>query len=109
MSTPVSRRRFIQVAVVSAAALPFSMRSGPAFASDLPKVDLDEPLAKALKYVHDASGHTPEANPPFKPGSDCTNCRFWTAAEDVEWGPCTLFPGKLVAGPGWCVSWAPKV
>ncbi|MFY8133889.1 MAG: high-potential iron-sulfur protein, partial [Aquimonas sp.] len=25
-----------------------------------------------------------------------------------DWVDCMLFPNNSVAGPGWCVSWAPK-
>ena len=58
------------------------------------KVDEDDPTAKAVAYVHDA---TQTSNSAFKAGSNCANCALYKTPE-ADWGPCALFPGKLVAG-----------
>ena len=98
-----SRRRFLVQAVVATAALPFvaSGLIGTAWAQALKPLPLDNPQAVALKYVADAS-KTKE--PTFKPGSNCANCQFFTAAT----GACTLFAGYSVPAAAWCSAWAKK-
>lgn len=97
-----SRRRFLVQAAVAATALPLLARMAdqPAFAA-LPKLPLDNPQAKALGYVEDASKTT---NAAHKPGSACANCQFFTAAT----GACALFAGFSVSPKGWCSAWAKK-
>lgn len=102
-TTPTSgRRRFLNLAVAAFAA-PFAARLAvpPAHAQALPKLPLDHPQAKALAYIEDAA-QTKHAS--FKPGSNCLNCQFYTAANQG----CTLFPGHSVAPKGWCAAWAKK-
>mgnify|MGYP006142894623 CR=1 FL=1 len=97
-----SRRRFLVHAVVAAAALPFASRLiGTAQAQELKPLPLDNATAKALAYAEDA---TKVSHPSFKPGSNCANCQFFTAAN----GACTLFPGFSVPAAAWCSAWAKK-
>jgi hypothetical protein len=72
------------------------------------KVDEKSPQAVALGYVHDAAKVDVKANPMYKPGQVCTNCIQYTGKPDSAEGPCNLFPGKLVKGPGWCKVWVAK-
>ena len=62
-------------------------------------------MAKALNYVHDAG--TVDA---AMRASDryCNNCALYAGDADDEWAKCSIFPGKVVAGRGWCSAWAPK-
>ncbi|GAB2500932.1 high-potential iron-sulfur protein [Arenimonas alkanexedens] len=97
-----SRRRFLVHAVVAAAALPFASRLiGTAQAQELKPLPLDNATAIALAYAVDA---TKVSHPSFKPGSNCANCQFFTAAN----GACTLFPGFSVPAEAWCSAWAIK-
>lgn len=98
-----SRRRFLIQAVVAAAAIPFVASGviGTAQAQALKPLPADNAQAVALKYVADAT-KTKEAN--HKPGSNCANCQFFTAAT----GACTLFPGFSVPAAAWCSAWAKK-
>jgi len=102
-----SRRQFLNGAVVIAAGLPIPALlswTSPASAQDQPHVSLDDPVAQALKYTHDAT--TAEGR---KSDTDvCHNCMHYTGQADAEWGPCALFPGKDVAGKGWCTGWVIK-
>ncbi len=97
-----SRRRFLVKAAVAATALPLMAHLGtqPAQAA-LPKLPLDNPQAKSLGYVTDA---TKTKNPAHKAGSDCANCQFFTAST----GACALFAGFSVEPKGWCTAWAKK-
>lgn len=97
-----SRRRFLQISALAVAA-PFAARLAisDAHAQALPKLPLDNPQAKALAYNEDATKTTHAS---FKPGSNCINCQFFTAANNG----CTLFAGFSVAPKGWCAAWAKK-
>lgn len=97
-----SRRRFLIHAAVAATTLPLLARSiGSAHAAALPKLPLDNPQAKALGYVEDA---TKTKAPNYKPGSMCSGCQLFTAAT----GACALFKGFSVSPKGWCSAWAKK-
>lgn len=97
-TTANARRRFMLQAATAAIALPLF---GQAFAQALKKLPADNATAKALKYVPDAAT---SKEPTKKPGSNCANCQFFTAAS----GACTLFAGFAVAPKGWCTAWAKK-
>jgi High potential iron-sulfur protein len=97
-TTANARRRFILQAATAAVALPLF---GQAFAQALKKLPADNATAAALKYVADAAT---SKEPTKKPGSNCTNCQFFTAAT----GACSLFAGYSVNPKGWCTAWAKK-
>jgi hypothetical protein len=97
-----NRRRFLQLgAFALAAPLAARLAIPAANAQALPKLPLDHPQGKALAYVEDAAT---TKHVSFKPGSNCANCQFFTAAN----GACTLFAGFSVAPKGWCAAWAKK-
>ncbi|MDR6935861.1 MULTISPECIES: high-potential iron-sulfur protein [unclassified Luteibacter] len=98
-----ARRRFLKVAAGGATAAAVLGTVGVARAQDLPHLSPSDPTASALKYTEAATG-----GPGRKPGDKCANCNFFKGAATAAWGPCDLFPGKAVAGPGWCVSHTPK-
>ena len=99
-----SRRMFLKRATLSVALIPVAgLPVGAALAADLPLVTPDDPMAKALKYVPDASKATGA-----KPGSQCANCKNYQGAAGSAQGGCILFPGKAVKAAGWCSSWIAK-
>jgi len=99
-----SRRRLLQRLTLGAVLVSLSsVASGAVLAADAPLVSTDDPTAKALKYVSDAS-KTPDA----KAGSKCATCALYQGAADAPQGPCLLFPGKAVKATGWCSSWVKK-
>ena len=71
-------------------------------------VDESDPQAKALGYVTDASKVDPKKYPKFEKGQHCANCALYQGKASDPAAPCALFPGKQVAGPGWCSAWAKK-
>ena len=95
-----NRRTFLCVLGTGAISIPLSALTGQgiAFAAETPKVELEDPTAKALAYVHES----PDAT------KLCVGCQLYTGAADSEWGPCAIFPGKLVNAKGWCKSWIVK-
>jgi hypothetical protein len=73
----------------------------PAAAAALPPLSEQDPAAKAVHYVADASRAKAAAS-----GAECSNCSLYGAAEGAAQGSCSLFPGKLVKAAGWCSSWS---
>lgn len=72
-----------------------------------PKLALDDPQAKALGYVHDATNVDQSKYPRYQPGQACSNCALFQASGDEQWAGCSIFPGKLVNAAGWCSAYAP--
>lgn len=102
--TDESRRRLLKGVTLGVALVPIgglSLRA--AIAADLPLVTEDDPTAKALKYVSDASKASGA-----KPGSKCANCSNYQGTAGSAQGGCLLFPGKAVKATGWCSSWTAK-
>jgi hypothetical protein len=84
-----------------------SAATAPAAAPSLPKLDVNDPVAKALMYTNDAATVDAAKAPSYKAGHTCANCVQLQAAAG-DWRPCNAFPGKLVSVKGWCSAWAPK-
>ena len=101
----VSRRGFLKSAGSAAAISVFGASVVTTRAEDLPQLEESDPTAIALKYVHDASSVAES----LRPQTDrfCNNCALYAGNSDDEWAGCSLFPGKAVAGKGWCSVWAP--
>ena len=96
-----SRRELLK-AMSALGLLPLAIQRTHA-AEAAPLVSADDPTAKALKYVGDAS-KAPDA----KPGSKCGDCSLYQGAGGSAEGGCLLFPGKSVKATGWCSSWTAK-
>lgn len=111
MSHDASRRRFLNIALVSAAAAPLALSSlqadaaAPAASKTLPKLPLTDAAAKALAYSENAAAVKHAA---FKAGSNCANCNLYKGAKGQAYGPCTIFPKNTVAAKGWCSAWVKK-
>ena len=92
----LNRRQFVSSGMALVAISPsLLLSSRNAVAADVPRLDPDDPQARALSCAHDS----PRAD------NICANCQFYTSAADAEWGPCAIFPGKQVAAGGWCSAW----
>jgi hypothetical protein len=92
----LSRREFVMsTATVVALSPSILLTSRSVGAADMPKVELNDPQAKALSYAHESTNAE----------NICANCQLYGAAADSAWGSCAIFPGKLVAGKGWCSAW----
>lgn len=77
-------------------------------AQGLPLVDEKDPQAVALGYVADAKRVDTKKFPRFAAGQNCANCSLYQGKPTDKSAPCALFPGKQVAGPGWCSAWTKK-
>ena len=103
----IARRQFLQLSAVAAAGC-LAGTSRVAVAQDMPKVSEDDPMAKGMRYTHDASTVDPSTRANPAPDQDGANCALVQGNDGDEWRPCQIFPGKLVSANGWCSVWAPK-
>lgn len=95
----LNRRQFLgSTAAIVALTPSFLIASRSAVGGDAARVDPSDPQAKALSYVHES----PKAD------NICDNCQLYGGVADAAWGPCAIFPGKEVAGGGWCSAWVKK-
>jgi hypothetical protein len=101
-----ARRNMLKLALSGAAAVPLGglLLQTRAYAGDMPPVSEDDPAAKGLGYVHDASK---ASNPKHQDGQFCKNCNL-VRSDSGEWRQCAIFPGKTVAENGWCSAWVKK-
>jgi hypothetical protein len=76
--------------------------------SGMPQLAEDDPQAKSLAYVHEATTIDSAKQPRYKAGQVCANCALYQGKTADEWGGCSIFPGRLVKGSGWCSVYAPK-
>ncbi len=106
----LSRRSLLKLSSAAAVAIPTShiLLTNSAFADDLPQLELDNPTAIALGYVHDTTAVDQTANPNHNAEQMCSNCVLIQGNDGDEWRPCAIFPGKAVNANGWCKSWAKK-
>jgi hypothetical protein len=112
MSIQINRRSFLHIASASAVSMsvlmPTASSAATAAATELPKLELDNPTAKALGYVEDSSKVDATKYPSHKPDQMCSGCNFIQGDATKARRPCALFPGKSVANKGWCLSWVKK-
>ncbi len=108
----LNRRSFLQFASASAVGLavviPALHAAAPAAAATLPNLELDNPTAKALGYVEDATKVDKVKYPKHTPDQICATCALMQGDVKNVRNPCVLFPGKSVATKGWCASFAKK-
>jgi hypothetical protein len=97
------RRTVLKLVASGVAAVPLSslLAQSQAHAGDLAPLSEDDPAAKGLAYVHDASKSTDQRR---KPDQFCKNCNL-IRSDAGEWRACQLFPGKGVNENGWCIAW----
>lgn len=98
----IPRRDVLKGALIGVAAVPVTAILGRAEAAAGP-VDPNEPQAKSLGYVTDATKVDVKANPNYKPGQVCANClQVPKGKETGAQVPCNIFAGRLVEAKGWC-------
>ncbi len=110
MQTPttLNRRSFMQIATVSVVGMALVAPAFKATAADLPNLELDNAMAKALGYVEDTTKADAAKYPNHKPEQMCSGCSLMQGDAKNARNPCTLFPGKSISSKGWCASFAKK-
>ncbi len=98
---PGRRRVLCELAIGLSLAPLAGIAARSAHGAELPLLSEQDPAAKAVAYVADASRAKSATS-----GAMCSNCSVYGGAEGAAQGTCTLFPGKLVKAAGWCKSWS---
>ncbi|EHQ51865.1 High potential iron-sulfur protein [Ectothiorhodospira sp. PHS-1] len=102
----LSRRRFLKFGSYGLLAVPVAGLGWTTTAKAMERLSEDDPAAQALNYVHDASAAA--GHPAYEEGQTCLNCLLYSDASAQDWGPCSVFPGKLVSANGWCTAWVAR-
>jgi len=95
-----SRRRLLKKLALAASV--GTLASVPLRAADLPLLDVNDPAAKAVKYVEDT------AKVKESQGNRCDACGLYAGKDGTVEGPCQIFKGKAVKAAGWCSAWVPQ-
>ncbi len=99
--TSINRRNLIKLGAATTAGLIIA-RSGYAQDNILSP---DDPTAVALGYYEDHNAvDTAKWTRKTSPDQKCVTCALYVDKGDGL-GSCSIFPGKLVKGEGWCNAW----
>ena len=99
-----SRRKFVRKLMLGATLAPLAMaRLSASRAADQPLLSPDDPAARKVRYVEDASKEK------SADGNKCANCALYEGTYKSTQGPCQIFPDKQVKAAGWCSAWAPQI
>jgi len=79
----------------------------PVAADVLPELKETDPEAIAIGYTNNARKVDKAKYPGYEAGQTCTSCALAGFSSAMR-KPCSLVPGKLVAGGGWCTKWVKK-
>jgi hypothetical protein len=109
MQHKFSRRDIIKSGLVAGALVPvLGLTTRQADAAALTPLDPNDPTAKSLGFVTDASKVSASANPTYKPGQHCGSCAQFTGKPTDARAACNIFVGHTVPSGGWCKVWAQK-
>ena len=103
MTTHPRRVFMLQLAAASAAWV--ATRAG-AQPSDL--IEESDPTAVALGYKADTKKVDAKKYTQHDASQTCANCQLYVGKPTDPKGGCAVFPGKKVAGPGWCSAWVKR-
>jgi len=109
MHHKISRRALVKSGLIAGALVPaIGIIGNNAGAAALPPLDPNDPTAKALGFVTDASKVSASANPTFKPNQKCSTCAQYQGKPSDTSAGCNIFAGHSVPAGGWCKVWAQK-
>ncbi|ANB01092.1 high-potential iron-sulfur protein [Ectothiorhodospira sp. BSL-9] len=94
----LSRRSFLKFGVAGLVAVPVAGLGWTTTAAAAERLDPESAEAQALQYVHKSEVDD----------QNCLNCLLYNDPSQEEWGPCAVFPGKVVAAEGWCTAWVAR-
>lgn len=99
----------VKSGLVAGALIPaFGLLGNRAGAAGLPALDPNDPTAKALGFMTDATKVSAAANPTYKPTQKCGTCAQFLGKAGETSGGCNIFAGHSVPVGGWCKVYAPK-
>ena len=106
MQNKFSRRSIVKSGFIAGSLLPVvGLVSRNAAAAALPPLDPNDPTAKALGFINDATKVDIKTHPTFKTGQKCSTCAQFQGKAGDATAACTIFAGKSVPEGGWCQVW----
>ena len=109
MHNKISRRVLVKAGLVAGSLIPLlALPPRSARAAALPPLDPNDPTAKSLGFVVDATKVDASANPTYKPTQKCGTCAQFQGKAGDATGGCNIFAGHSVPQGGWCKVWAQK-
>jgi High potential iron-sulfur protein len=109
MQRKISRRAMVKSGLIAGALVPtIGLIGNTAYAAGLTPLDPNDPTAKALGFITDASKVDAKANPTFKPSQKCSTCAQFLGKPADSTAGCNIFAGHSVPSGGWCKVWAQK-
>jgi len=109
MQHKISRRAMVKSGLIAGALVPAMGLLGNAARAQAPTpLDPNDPTAKALDFVTDASKVNTAANPTYRAGQRCGTCAQYTGKPGSTSGGCNIFVGHTVPSAGWCKVWTAK-
>lgn len=100
------RRWLLKHALILAGAT-MTMIMPPVAEAMLPELKESDPEAIAIGYYRNAGTVDKNKFPNYEAGQRCSNCALAGFSSAMR-KPCTLVPGKLINGGGWCTKWVKK-
>jgi hypothetical protein len=109
MQRKITRRSLVKGGLIAGTLLPAAgLLSRNVSAAALPPLDPNDPTAKALGFVSDATKVDTKTHSTFKAGQKCGTCAQYQGKAGEATAACTIFAGKSVPEGGWCQVWAQK-
>lgn len=109
MQHKISRRALVKSGLIAGALVPaIGLIGRTADAAALPPLDPNDPTAKSLGFVTDATKVAAAANPTYKSSQKCSNCAQYQGKAGDSSAGCNIFVGHSVPAGGWCKVWAQK-
>jgi high potential iron-sulfur protein len=108
MQHKISRRAMVKRSLLAGALVPALGLIRTAQAQGATPLDPNDPQAKALGFITDASKVNAAADATYKPGQKCGTCAQFQGKAGDATGGCNIFVGHSVPSGGWCKVWAQK-
>lgn len=105
LNQSVPSRRVFLMQVAAASSMLGVAASAQAAA---PMVAETDAQAMSLGYKADATKVDKAKYPKYAAGQLCSNCALYQGKATDAAAGCGIFPGKQVAGKGWCSAYAKK-
>jgi len=103
----IGRRDFLKAGSLTVVSAAIAGGAGKA-AAQAARVDEKDAQAQSLGYKHDATKVDKAKFPKYTAGQTCANCTLYQGKPTDAWAGCPIFPGKQVAGKGWCSAYVKK-
>jgi hypothetical protein len=105
----ISRRDWMRSGLLAGALVPvLGLIAEDSRAAALTPLDPNDPVAKSLDFMTDASKVNKSAEPTFKAGQHCATCAQFQGKPTDATGGCNIFVGHSVPAGGWCKVWAQR-